>query len=127
MPWMTRLDYVYGAISVKERAQWPRLGLSVTRRTLRRVAARYTDANVKCLTCFCCAQKRTTLCGMAYVDFASNQETVRVRREIEYWTLRDLAKVEYDCPGTLLNNCGYALWAKRYWNLLNTNLTGAGT
>ena len=39
-PWLKPIDYVYGAIAVRERGQWPRLGLAVTRRTLRGVASR---------------------------------------------------------------------------------------
>ena len=34
--------------------------------------------------------------------------------EIRYWKEEDFQKVEKYCPGTLLNNCGFDLWQKRY-------------
>ena len=63
VPWMTRLDYVQGAIAVAERERWPRLGLSTTRRALNVLALRYNDDKIQCLACFICAQLRTTCAG----------------------------------------------------------------
>ena len=48
LPWMTRLDYVYGAVAVAERERWPRLGLSTTRRALNALCIRYNDTKIQC-------------------------------------------------------------------------------
>ena len=41
--WMTRLDYVYGAVASAEKERCPRLGLSTTRRALHVLCGRYYD------------------------------------------------------------------------------------
>ena len=68
LPWMTRLDYVYGAIAIAERERWPLLGLSITRRSLNALCLRYNDEKIECLACFICCQQRTTSEGFAAVD-----------------------------------------------------------
>ena len=60
-PWMKRLDYVHGAISVREREHWLNAGLAVARRSLRRLAQVYNDDSVKCTVCFVCAQQRVLM------------------------------------------------------------------
>ena len=111
---MSRLDYVYGSVTVQERLHWPRLVFSVTQRTLRNVGSRSADKNVKCLVCFCCVQKRTTLVGFEYVDFSGDHAEVRLMREIDYWSPEDFAKVEFAHTTTSLNNCSFKLWEARY-------------
>ena len=44
--WITRLDYVYGAVAIAERERWPLLGLSTTRRALNTLCMRYNDETV---------------------------------------------------------------------------------
>ena len=44
MPWLTRLDYVYGAVAMAERERWPLIGSATTRRALKMVCRRYNDA-----------------------------------------------------------------------------------
>ena len=66
--WMSRLDYVYGAIAIAERERWPALGLSTTRRSLNLLAHRYNDRSIRCVSCFICGQLRTTCPGYTAVD-----------------------------------------------------------
>ena len=68
LPWMNRLDYVYGAVAVAERERWPRIGLSTTRRALNVLCRRYNDDRIHCLACFVRDQLRTTCCGYVAID-----------------------------------------------------------
>ena len=75
LPWMTRLDYVYGAVAIAERESWPRIGLSTTRRALNQLCVRYNDRKIKCLTCFICCQMRVTVEGhCVVVSFKSKRK-----------------------------------------------------
>ena len=102
-PWMTRLDYVHGAISGGERQHWPNAGLAVARRSLRRLAQVYNDDSVKCIVCFACAQQRVV---MKCFDGLSD----------DFRSLAWLEAAEDKCPGTLLSNCSFDLWKARYVN-----------
>ena len=113
-PYMTRMDYVNGAVSVHERRQWPRLGLSITRRSLRNVAQAYNDETTQCLTCFVCCEQRTTLSGPVHPDFEEQGLAPKQRRNIEYRGDSYFEELERVCPHTLLNNCSYLLWRERY-------------
>ena len=119
-PWVTALDYVYGAVSVWEREQWPLLGRSTTQRALRTLGYKYNDAEVKCLVCFVCGQQRLTLPGPAPPpprDRAAGGMTPgSCNREIENKTLvyfRGLENEGSGDRGTLLNKGSYALWQQR--------------
>ena len=115
--WMTRLDYVYGAVSVKERLRWPDAGLAVARRSLRNVVTRYNDHSVQCLVCFVCGSQQVT------VDNVTADEN---KRPISYVNKQYFDKAEYTCPGTLLNNCSYDLWKARYVDTRFDNHTDDG-
>ena len=123
MEWMDNLTYVSEAIAVAEREGWPLLGLSVTRRSLNLTAQRYNDEAIQCLTCFICAQQRTTCSGYPVVDLKNDQanQSPPFHTEIRYYTQADFCTVERDFPGTLLNNCSYALWKQRYYGLGREN------
>ena len=113
--WMTNRDYVQEAIAVAERERWPRVGLSTTRRALNILALRYNDDTIQCLACFICAQLRTTCEGYPVVDLdADTGGDGFAHKEIRYYTAAELCKMEKKFPGTLLNNCSYDLWRRRY-------------
>ena len=75
LPWITPLDYVYGAVAIAERERWPRIGLSTTRRALNILCQRYNDENIQCLACFVCGQLRTTCAGYPSVDLNTSVES----------------------------------------------------
>ena len=115
LPWMTNLDYVYGAAAVAERERWPRIGLSTTRRALNILCRRYNDENIQCLACFVCGQLRTTCSGYPEIDLTRPvQSTKRCNVEIDWRSDSAFGELETCCPGTLLNNCSYNLWQRRY-------------
>ena len=117
LPWMTRLDYVNGAVSVAERERWPRLGLSVTRRSLNLLCHKYNDKCTQCLSCFVCCQLRTTCEGYPVVGLKKPAtESHFCKREIEFKSVSAICAIERESPGTLLNNCSYELWRRRYNN-----------
>ena len=115
LPWMNRLDYVYGAVAVAERERWPRIGLSTTRRALNVLCQRYNDESTQCLACFVCAQLRVTCRGYAAINLDRPVQTKkRYNSEIELRGRAAFRALETQCPGTLLNNCSYNLWHQRY-------------
>ena len=65
---VSRLHHVYGAAAVAERGRWPQLGLSTTRRDFNTVCSRCSNAGIKCVACFVCAQLRTTVSGYPRID-----------------------------------------------------------
>ena len=112
---LTPLDYVSRAVGEAERERWPLLGLSTTRRSLNLLCLRYNDDRIKCVSCFICGQLRTTCEGYPYVDLKAPAEKIGYsRKEIAYSSLEDLVAIELSHPGTLLNNCSYELWQRRY-------------
>ena len=115
MSWMTRLDYVYGAAAVAERERWPRLGLCTTRRSLNALCQRYNDDQIQCLACFICCQLRTTSEGFAAVNLDTPATDAPVcQHEISMRSCGAFQELERDRPGSLLNNCSYDLWRRRY-------------
>ena len=103
------------AIASIERSKVPRLGLSVTRRSLRALALCHNDATTKCLVCFCCNQLKTFVGGEAWVPkskFKSDDGG-----DISYYKAADLVALEKRRPNTLLNNCSYDVWYQRYVDL----------
>ena len=113
--WMTNLDYVYRAMAIAERERWPMLGLSTTRRSLNQLVQRYNDETTECLACFICGQLRTTCAGYPPVVLESSSSSPSPANvEIRYWKEAVFQEVEKQFPGTLLNNCGFDLWQKRY-------------
>lgn len=115
LDWIGRLDYVYGAAAVAERERWPRIGLSTTRRALNMVCQRYNDDTIKCLACFVCAQLRTTVSGYPHIDLSEAVQNDKFcNTEVEWRGAGAFDKLEADRPGTLLNNCSYDLWQRRY-------------
>ena len=109
------LDYVGGAMACAERERWPKLGLSTTRRALNQLGLRYNDSKMKCLSCFICCQLRTTCEGYASVNLDSqNLNESSSNAEIRYRSSVSFCKMEEKHPGTLLNNCSYDLWCRRY-------------
>ena len=114
-PRVSNLDFVSAAMTYMERQRWPRLGLSVTRRSLRTLAGQYNDRAVKCLVCFVCGEQRVTLAGPEHICYdAIGEVTKKCRKEIDMYGLPFFQKLEEDHPGSLLNNCSYALWYERY-------------
>ena len=114
-PWMTRLDYVYGVAAIAERERWPRIGLSTTRRALNVLCRRYNDENIECQACFVCAQLRTTCRGYPRINLDRPVEDTKCcNMEIDWRGVGAFNQLELDCPGTLLNNCSYELWHRRY-------------
>ena len=112
---LTPLDYVSRAVGEAERERWPLIGLSTTRRALNHLCRRYNDDRIKCLSCFICCQLRTTCEGYAYVDLNADADSVGYsQKEIALKSLGDLQGIEVSYPGTLLNNCSYDLWRRRY-------------
>ena len=91
------------------------LGLSTTRRSLNLLALRYNDQTTECMVCFICGQIRTTCAGYPPVDLGSSSSSpAPANVEIRYWKEAAFQDVEKEFPGTLLNNCGFDLWQKRY-------------
>ena len=112
---LTPLDYVSRAVGEAERERWPRLGLSTTRRALNLLCQRYNDERIKCVSCFICGQLRTTCEGYPFVDLTVPADRVGFsKKEIGYNKLENLVAIEMSHPGTLLNNCSYELWRRRY-------------
>ena len=113
--WLTRLDYISGAVAIAERERWPQLGLSVTRRCLNLLCNRYNDEKIKGVCCFICCQLRTTCEGYPYVHLEKPaEEATFCKREIDYLSVAAICNIEQRSPGTLLNNCSYELWRRRY-------------
>ena len=93
--WMTKLDYVYGAIAIAERERWPRIGLSTTRRSLNELCQRYNDDEIQCLTCFTCSQMRSTAKGYPTVDLETLLvEPAEYQHEILLRKVRDFQFLE---------------------------------
>ena len=99
------LDFVHNAISIIERGQIPCIGMATTRRALRRLTQVYNDKEVKALVCFLCGEIHTTIHG---------PEPLKEELSIEYINRDWFRSVEARHPGSLLNNCSYELWEKRY-------------
>ena len=112
LPWMTTLDYVYGAAGVLERAQVPSVGLSITRRVLATLVKTFNDETVRCHVCFICGEQR--LCWQGPDNINPSDGQFRHHAEIEFKGRQWLADAEYKHPGTLLNNCSYEVWRRRY-------------
>ena len=93
---MSRLDYVYGAVSIAERENWPLIGLSTTRRALNVLCKRYNDIDIQCLACFVCGQLRTTCAGYSsiHLDNPVNSEQDCFNTEIYWKSVQDLQKLE---------------------------------
>ncbi|MCS5671004.1 MAG: hypothetical protein NZ577_04010, partial [Vicinamibacterales bacterium] len=99
---------VSAAVSVLERGNFPRIGPAVTRRTLRRTLQRYNDKCIRSLVCFICGQQRLTFPDNHTDDIQSEKSDIKM-----HW-LEWFRSIEHKSPGTLANNCGYALWKERY-------------
>ena len=70
---------------------------------------------MQCLACFVCGQLRTTCSSYPVVKLDEPVESSHEeKREIAVRYIAWFALIERECPGTLLNNCGYALWQRRY-------------
>ena len=120
------LGLCYGAVSVAERERWPRLGLSVTRRSLNLLCNRYHDESTQCLSCFVCCQLRTTCEGYPVVNLEkSATETPFCKREIEFKSVSAICAIERESPGTLLNNCSYEQFEQRLNEILNISTFGS--
>ena len=96
------------AMAIVERAKWPLLGLSVTRRALNQLCLRFSDDNIKCLVCFMCAEQRTTCSGYAEVDLTAplkkdRNSTSSGKSEIRFVTREWFLDLESKCPGAVLN------------------------
>ena len=62
-----------------------------------------------------CAQLRTTVSGYPHIDLSEAVQNVkRCNTEVEWRGAGAFDKLETDRPGTLLNNCSYDLWQRRY-------------
>ena len=114
---MDNFAYVHEAMACAERERWPLRGLTTTRRALDLLAVRYNDQSIQCLCCFICGQLRTTCAGYDQVDLKAERPAAKHSNntEIRYRTVDELVHVEKQCAGTLLNNCGEALWRQRYY------------
>ena len=83
--WMSILDYVYGAATIAEQERWPRLGLSVTRRSLHVLCERFNDSSTQCICCFVCTQLRTTCKG-----YGTAEDPTSGNAEIAWFSQQDL-------------------------------------
>jgi hypothetical protein len=107
------LDFVHNAISIIERINFPRIGMATTRRALRTLTNRYNDSSVQSIICFVCGQIHSSATGPE--PFSANTETsLRSVADIKYQDRKWWQRLEINQPGTLLNNCSYELWQKRY-------------
>ena len=70
LDWISRLDYVYGAVAVAEREGWPRLRFCTIRKSLSMACSKYNNATIKCVACFVCAQLRTSVSGYLRIDLS---------------------------------------------------------
>ena len=113
LAWFTPLDFVHFAASTLERDRIPVVGPATTRRSLRTLKSRFCDSKVRALICFVCGQIHSTAAGPDCLDRGTG-EVRNGRRDIAYHNRNWLLKCEAECPGTLVNNCGYELWRKRY-------------
>ena len=112
---MTHLDYIYGAVVLVARERWPLLGLSTTRRALNLLCRGYNDATTKFLSCFAGGQLRTTCEGYPMVNLQLPvDEFERRETKIEYQPISWFTTLESQHPGTLINNCSFDLWRRRY-------------
>ena len=113
--WMTTLDYVYGAVAIAERERWPRLGLCTTRRSLNALCQRFNDGNIQCVACFICCQLRTTAEGFPSVKLETPAtDAAECQHEISMRSCTEFQELERNRPGSLLNNCSFDLWRRRY-------------
>ena len=117
-PGRTRLCYISEAIAIAERDDFPKVGLTVTRRVLRALCQRYCDSEIYAAACFICAQIRTSVGGYKGIDLdipvEKDDPKLRPRRELNWLSAKDLRAIESLAPGTLWNNTGYRLWRERY-------------
>ena len=67
-PGRTKLCYISEAIAIAERDNFPKVGLTVTRRVLRGLCQRYCDSKIYAATCFVCARIRTRIKGYTGLD-----------------------------------------------------------
>ena len=104
-PGRSRLCYIAEAVAIAERENFPKVGLSVTRRVLRHLCHRYCDAKIQAGACFVCAQLRTTVEGYRGVDLESglgvDAVQLRPRVELEWLSAKDLRVIEANNRGTL--------------------------
>ena len=117
-PGRTALCYIAEAIAVAERENFPKVGLSVTRRVLRGLCQRYCDSKIYSAACFICSQIRTSVQGYKGIDLTKAPEVdnpkLRPCSELKWLGADDLRAIEQQSPGTLWNNAGYTLWRERY-------------
>ena len=73
----TPLDFVYHAISLREREQFPLIGPAVTRRALRTLTTVFHDDGIKTLVCFVCGQKEVTMKGPGALRYDDKGMAVR--------------------------------------------------
>ena len=96
--WITYLDLVLEAGALAERERWPQLGLSITRRSLNSLCARFNDAATQCLCCFVCGQLRTTCTGYPEINLRQAAAIAsNTKQEIHYLTPNDLVDVGARC------------------------------
>ena len=107
------LDCVHRAVALLEQDRIPCIGPATTRRALRTVTTYYNDTKIKAIVCFVCGQIHSTMEGPSGIDPATGA-VVRPRSHISLQSRRWLQEVERNSPGTLLNNCSFELWRKRY-------------
>ena len=105
------LHFVYNAISTIERQQIPLIGMATTRRALRQLTKVYNDESTKALVCFVCGEIHCTMRGPEPFEAESPGHAITA---ISYRNLAWFRYVESTFPGSLLNNCSYELWEKRY-------------
>ena len=106
-------DLVCHAIGMKERATIPAIGLATTRRALRTLVTRYNDSCIKALVCFVCGQIHTTLGGPEFSckgGVTDGESSCEIQHQSANW----FNQIENLYPGTLLNNCSFELWKRRY-------------
>ena len=87
--------------------------MAATRRALRALTMVFNDEKVKALVCFVCGQIHTTV-GSSVPEDCKDESSSGSHGAIRYFGLAFLRWLESTCPGTLLNNCSYELWQKRY-------------
>ena len=121
--WRRRLACIEEAVRLTEIGGFPLTGKCINRRTMRNLTRnRYNDKEIKALVCFVCGEIHCTAAGPEHLveqrgEFVMDPDTGKPKTErrshIEYRSAKWFQQLN---PASLLNNCSFELWDKRYVN-----------
>ena len=112
-------DWVSLAVTLVEREQFLRTGMAVTRRSLRCLAQRFNDANIKALICFACGQVHSSMTGPEHLVSKNGRDsTVRVLNIVEQLQLRFMARSVFFLSAAMIRSViawrtAFGEWARR--------------